>query len=340
MLPVFVGALTLPLAASAHEVYVLDHATVLRDIAAQSPNPLTAYAGNEIDFFFWGAVSVATTLAVLFASLYRRVESRFDSLVYRLKRLAHPMVRVTCSVCLIASGYYGALFGPELPFEPLFGSLSFFLQLAFVAGGAMVLVGLFTRYIAALLLALYLFAAIEDGLYLLTYANYIGMFLLLLILGSGIWSLDWRYRFARLPHALSQLARRFDHIAFPVMRVFFGFGLIYASVYAKFLHSQLALDVVARYHLTDYFPFDPLFIVLGALIIEFLAGLFLVIGFEIRWTSLFLLFWLTLSLLYFGEAAWPHLILFGLGLAIFFHGYDRYSLEGIFLKKHKLEPVL
>ena len=332
--------LTLPLVASAHEVYVLDQTTVLRDVAAQSPNPFTAYTGNEADFFFWGTVSLATTLAVLFASLYRRIESRFDSVVRRLKRLAHPMARVTCGVCLIASGYYGALFGPELPLGQLFGFSGSLLQLVFIAGGALILIGLYTRHVAAILLVLYLFAAKEGGWYLLTYASYLGMFLFLLILGSGIWSVERTYGLKTLPHMVSRFMHRFDHFAFPLMRMLFGIGVVYASVYAKFLHSQLALDVVTQYHLTNYFPFDPLFIVLGALIIEFLAGLFLIIGFEIRWTCLFLLFWLTLSLFYFGEAVWPHLVLFGLGLAIFFHGYDRYSLEGIFFKKRKLEPVL
>jgi hypothetical protein len=66
----------------------------------------------------------------------------------------------------------------------------------------------------------------------------------------------------------------------------------------------------------------------------------LILGIEIRWTAIFVLFWLTLSLLYFGEAAWPHLVLFGLGIALFLHGYDRYSLEGQFLKKAHTEPVL
>ena len=83
-----------------------------------------------------------------------------------------------------------------------------------------------------------------------------------------------------------------------------------------------------------------MFIVLGALIIEFLAGLMLVLGVAIRWTGLFLLFWLTLSLLYFQEAVWPHIILFGLGIAIFCHGYDSFSLEGLWLKKRGREPLL
>jgi hypothetical protein len=43
--------------------------------------------------------------------------------------------------------------------------------------------------------------------------------------------------------------------------------------------------------------------------------------------------------MYFQELIWPHGILFGLAIALFLHGYDRYSLEGFFLKKGKREPV-
>jgi uncharacterized membrane protein YphA (DoxX/SURF4 family) len=331
---------TIPSFASAHEAYVLDHATILRDIATTSPNPFTAYTGNEFDFFFWGAISAITVLAILFSSFFHSFEQKLTPLFFRLKRLAHPMVRLTCGVCLIASGLFASLFGPELPFSDIFGSGAMLMQTIFVGLGILVLLGLYTRYVAMVMLGFFAYAVSVDGSYLLTYANYFGEFLLLLILGSGRWSLDRSFALGHLPDGLRYAAHQMEHLAFPLMRVFFGFSVMYAAIFAKFIHSQLALDVVTRYHLSTYFPFDPLFVVLGALIIEFLAGLFLIIGFEIRWVCLFLIFWLTLSLLYFGEAVWPHLVLFGLGLALFFHGYDRYSLEGYFLKKHGAEPVL
>ena len=96
----------------------------------------------------------------------------------------------------------------------------------------------------------------------------------------------------------------------------------------------------STYNLTQYFPFDPLFIVLGAGIIEFLAGVFIIVGFEIRHTVLFLLFWLTLSLLFFQESVWPHLVLVGVLVALFMRGYDRYTVEGRFWGTGGREPVL
>src|SRR3989344_5154877 len=317
--------------ASAHEVYVLDTATVAAGMATASPNPFTAYFGNEYDFYFWGFISLVAFSTILCASLFRIFEKALDPVLFHLKRWAHPLVRITVGSCLISFGIAGKLYGTEIDFDNLFGSLSSVMQWLFILGGAATIAGTYVRTVAVFSIAVYAYAASMLGWYVLTYTDHLGASLLLLVLGAGSWSLENLLHRGHLPHSVRGDLQPF---------VPFGFGLMFASVYAKFIHSQLALDVVNQYHLTDYFPFDPLFIVLGALIIEFLAGLFLVIGFEIRWTSLFLLFWLTLSLLYFGEAAWPHLILFGLGLAIFFHGYDRYSLEGIFLKKHKLEPVL
>jgi uncharacterized membrane protein YphA (DoxX/SURF4 family) len=134
-------------------------------------------------------------------------------------------------------------------------------------------------------------------------------------------------------------------LAFPILRVTFGIALIYASAYAKILHNNLALQVASLplaghpYSLAHYFGFEPQFLVLGAAIIELVIGLFFVLGIEIRFTSLFLLFWLSLSLWYFGETVWPHIILIGIPLAFILHGYDKYSVEGRLFKKRLREPV-
>jgi hypothetical protein len=46
-----------------------------------------------------------------------------------------------------------------------------------------------------------------------------------------------------------------------------------------------------------------------------------------RWNILFFVFWVTLSLLYFGEAVWPHTILYGIAATLFLYGYDRFTLQ-------------
>jgi hypothetical protein len=44
--------------------------------------------------------------------------------------------------------------------------------------------------------------------------------------------------------------------------------------------------------------------------------------------------------LFFGEVVWPHIILIGIPIAFFVYGYDRYSVEGYFLKHGDCEPIL
>jgi uncharacterized membrane protein YphA (DoxX/SURF4 family) len=116
-----------------------------------------------------------------------------------------------------------------------------------------------------------------------------------------------------------------------------------ASIYAKVIYGTLALTVVEKYDLTSYWlfsSFSPEFLVLGAAIVEFLCGLLIALGIEIRHTAAFLAFWLVLSLAYFQEMVWPHIILFGLGGAFLLYGYDTYSLEGHYFKHGEREKVL
>lgn len=338
LLPFFLIALALcvamPHGVSAHEVYVLDQSTVARDIAMQSPNPFGAIWDNQFRFFFWGFIAVVTVLTLFFSSLFHVSENSLDHLLAKLKRYAPLVTRVTLGVCLLACAYFQGLFGPELPLQEFAGAGAPFLTLALYAIGSLVLLGLFTRAAALAALVIFGLSIARYGAYMTTYANYLGEMLITLILGGGAWSLDsWRRA------GVSRWAHGLEAYAFLVARVCFGVAVIFAAFYAKFLHSQLALDTITQYHLTTYFPFPPLFIVLGAFIIESLIGLFFIFGIEVRWTAVFFLFWLALSLLYFGEAVWPHLILLGLNLAIIAHGYDRYTVEHWIFRRRKLEPV-
>src|SRR3989338_2370258 len=127
--------------------------------------------------------------------------------------------------------------------------------------------------------------------------------------------MGWHERFHSLYHRFTD---RLKPLAFPILRICFGVSLIYASLYAKVLHNNLALQVASlplaghEYSLAQYLGFEPQFLVLGAAIVEILIGLFFVLGIEIRFTSLFLLFWLSLSLLYFSDTVSPHIILIGI----------------------------
>ena len=330
--------LLVPGITSAHEVYVLDRASIDSAMAAVSPNPFMAYFGNESDFVLWGIISFVVFSTVLAASLFHVFEKRLGSFLRSLKKYAVPVARITVGLCFIAFAVAGRLYGSELTLSHVFGSGAMLMQIVLLLLGVGATLGYRTRLVGLGMLIVYGLAFWSVGSYILTYTDFLGAALLITILGGGLYSLDGMLGI-HAPRALTSFTNSLEPYAFALLRMCFGWGVLYASVYAKFIHSQLALEVVIQYDLTRFFPFDPLFVVLGALIIEFIAGAMVFFGIALRWTLIFLAFWLTLSLIYFQELIWPHGILFGLAIALFMHGYDRYSLEGFFMKRKGREPV-
>lgn len=327
--------------ASAHEAYVLNSATIQYDVSHASPDPFSLIATNSMQFFLATMIGIILVVGVFLISISRRAETALEPVLMKAKRWAPFIARLTLGLSLIAAAYYHALFGPEIPFASLVGSHAGLLQIILYILGILIVVGLWVRESAFVALVIFILSVIVYKMYMLTYLNYLGEIIINMILGGGAWSLDY-YRHAHTPPSqwLRRMKELFEPYAFPALRVLFGISALYASWYAKLFHSSLALDTVTQYHLTNYFHFSALFVVLGALIVEILIGIFFILGIEIRFTALFFLMFLTLSLFYFGEVVWPHLILLGVNLAFIFHGYDHYSLEGRYFKQRHREPVL
>lgn len=321
-----IAILGMPIIASAHEVYVLTPDEVSQAITMTSPNPLTAIPEHESQFLFWGALISIGILITLAVSDARWSENKFDPLLIKLKKFAPLLGRLTFGIAFIASGYFGDFFGPELPAAHLLGMsgatvLSWILMIA----GLLICLGFRTRIMAAIGLVVFAITAVNYQWYMLTYVNYLGEILLFLILGGGLWSLD--HHFARKKKKKEPKWRfQLEEMSFFILRILFGFSLFFASFYAKFLHSNLALNTVSDYHLTNYFHFTPLFLVLGAFLVEVLIGACFFFGFQIRLASIVFTIFLTLSICFFGEAVWPHIILFGVNFALFAHGYDKYTV--------------
>ena len=330
----------LPSLTGAHEVYVLDDETIAAALATESLNPFNAYVGNEYEFYFWGFVSLVVVTTILFASIFHLFEKQLYPLMSFLKRVAHPLVRLTVSATLIVFGWYGVLYGPELPLAALYGSAAGIMQALLIVLGIAILIGAYTRAAALIAILVYFSAVAAGGWYVFSYVDHLGAYLLLGLMGSGAWALDSRWHAGRLLSALHSFLEKLRPLAFPLLRMSFGLAIMLAAIYAKYVHSELAEQVVIQYDLTRFFPFDPLFVVLGAFIIEFLAGLMMFVGVAVRWTALFLAFWLTVGHIFTEEEWWVHLILYGIAVAIFCHGYDRWSLEGRYLRRSGGEPVL
>ncbi len=302
-----------------------------------SPNPFTAIPAHAGLFLGWAVGILIVLLITWRISLWKGLQRKVTPALFRIKKYAPIIERVTISLSLIASGYYQALFGPELPLSFIAPGFGHLLAIVLIVAGVLVLFGFLTRLVGLALGLIYILALGRDGVYLVSYLNYFGTALLLLTLGGGLFSLDKYIKSKKGKWvAISEVA---EARAFFVLRVLYGTSLIFAAYYAKVVHSNLALDTIADYHLTNYFPFEPLFLVMGAACVEFSIGLFILLGFQIRIATLVFTGFLTASIIFFGESVWPHIILFGLNVAIFVHGYDKYTL----MKKispDELEPVL
>ena len=341
----FLVSLIAPLAASAHEVYVLTPEQVARATAAPAFDMWSVMMTNSGQFIMWGFVAALTIFVVFGISVIRPLERSLEPYFAKMRPFASTVARVTVGVGFLAGSLFQATYGPELPLST-YGGDAPLVSLVLAMIGTLLIIGFWARGAAVVALLIFALGWYLHGSYMLTYTNYLGEIIVLLLIGSHRGSVHslmrWKERFHPSYHAITDHLRQ---LAFPILRVCFGVSLLYASLYAKVIHNNLALQVASMqlaghaHPLAYYFGFQPYFMVLGAAIVEIVIGMFFVLGLEIRFTSLFLLFWLSLSLWFFGETVWPHIILIGIPIAFIMHGYDKYSLEGRIFKKRGREPV-
>lgn len=340
--PGLLAILALPFVASAHEVYVLPPEVVAQALSEPPFSEWEVLVSNLNLFMLWALIAIMVVTAMFLASISRWLERLMDPLLAKLPPYAPVITRVTIGISFLAAAAANALFGPELPLIDTFGGYSSLVQVALVLIGIMITLGFYTRIAALAGIALFVFEVVVHGSYMLTYLNYFGELVLLVVLGAhGLAFHHAGHDRLSAPKWLLKFKEQIAPLAVLLLRVSFGISLLYASLYAKILHNNLALAVTVQYpDIVTFFGFEPHFLVLGTAIIEVVLALFFILGIEIRFTSLFVLFWLSLSLWYFGEAVWPHIILIGIPVAFICYGYDRYSLEGYFFKRDGREPVL
>ena len=342
------AVIAIPWVVSAHEVYVLSSSQINQALAMPSFNLWTEIVSHLSQFGFWAFIGILLVFGIFWISTMRFLERRLDPFFLKIRPYATFIARLTIGLSFLAAAFYQAIYGPELPLVANFGPYAGPITLLLVLIGLAISLGFYVRLAALVALLMYTALAYEHGLYMLTYVNYLGEIIVLLILGAHNFSLDRLFSRAKMSSSnqitffawTKRLGAYLKPRSFAILRVLFGTALIYASVYAKILHNGLALLTVEQYHLDKLLGFEPHFLIMGGAIVEILIGLFFILGIEIRFTSLFLLFWLSLSLWFFGEVVWPHLILIGIPIAYVFYGYDDYSVEGYFFRNKKYEPVL
>lgn len=355
------AAFALPFLASAHEVYVLTQSEIQSDVDGPRFTWWSVVSADMHHFMFWAFLSILAVLLVFGISILRPVERSLMPVMDRLKRYAPAIARVTVGVSFLApaTSYFlpflvhppAAAYGPELPLATIWGAYTPEVSAVLAVMGLLITFGIFARVTAFVALCFFALNVYFHGSYMLTYTNYLGEIIVLLLMGAHGGAKHAHVRMGAWQERMARFAHKARPYAFLILRVCFGISLFYASFYAKFLHDDLALDVASgtgilptvvthAYTVAQALGFEPHFLVVGAGIIEFVIAFFFMLGIEIRFTSLFLEVWLALSLWYFGEVVWPHVILIGIPIAFIFYGYDKYSVEGWLFKKRKMEPVL
>ncbi len=320
----------------AHEVYVLTPEEIKLDKQKLPRIRLldALNSGHNVLIFIIATLVIAALIALGLWLKSKPPLQRLGRLIDRAGVVAPDIIRLVFGFALISSSIRGTLFGPELPLSSIpHGNL---LKPIMLVIGTAIMLGFATKLASAIALAIWLFALLSVGWYILTYTNYLGEALATIFFPLQLFSIDrLLYKFKLLPKALGNFH---PELSMPAARVFFGFALLFTAINIKILQPVLTLDTVNRYDLTRVFPFQPLFVVLGAGLVEILIALLYMAGLLRRAVTIVFLVFLIASVLFFKEAVWPHYLLIALGIGIFLHEPDKYALDK-YLFPYRAKPL-
>lgn len=313
--------MVLPTFKFAHEVYVLTPSQITGDKHHHQDFFADLHSAHNVKLLLAYSVATLAVMALLVWLKTKRPLQKLGQMIDKAGRFAPDIIRVVFGLSLILSAKHNALFGPELPLSSF--PQGAFIKWALYIFGSLLILGLATRIISILAIVVYVAAFWSRGWYMLTYINYFGEALALVLVPFQAFSVDGLInRFRRLPGKFTK-----PNFALPATRIFFGFSLLYAAINIKVLNPSVSLDVVQRYRLTDYFHFDPIMIVFGAAMVEILIAVLYMAGLLQRVNTVVFITFITLSLFYFKESVWPHYMLIGLAIGIFLDKPDRFSLD-------------
>lgn len=309
--------------AFAHEAYVLTRSEFQTGLTIFAQNPLAPlldprYIGMSIIITF--CIVAAYALNFLWAAT--KQAATLDKFIKKAHVIGPLVIRLAISSSFFYAAYANAILGPELSLALIPGG-QIIRFLLFVLS-TMIFFGFFTELAAALGLLIFFYVTLTFQSYMITYANYFGELIVLLLFGSRFFSLDLLF-FGKNAWFGFFEKRRFLEI--PIVRMLYGIALIYAGWTIKFIHQGLSVQVYNQYHLINFFHAPAEFIAAGAGLSEIAIGTFILFGFAQRLTTLISLFFITLSILYFREMLWPHLMLYGISFSIIINSADRFTID-------------
>ena len=309
--------------AFAHEAYVLTHQEFSQGLASNTPHPLAPFFDPQ-----YIQISAIITICVVVAYILVIVWSTtsfalfLDKAIRKATVIGPLIIRLAISASFFYAAQANAVLGPELTLVGIPGGIAIRFLLFVIA--LMVLSGIFVEVAAFVGLLIFIYITKFYGLYMITYANYLGELLVLFFFGSRFLSFD-RYFFGK--KAWFQKLEKLRNIETPLVRILYGIALMYAGWTIKFQHQELSVMVYNQYHLKDFFHAQASFIASGAGLSEIAIGLFISLGFAMRFTILISLFFITLSILYFREMLWPHFMLYGISFSLLINSADTFTID-------------
>jgi NADH dehydrogenase FAD-containing subunit/uncharacterized membrane protein YphA (DoxX/SURF4 family) len=286
----------------------------------------------------WSAANVTLILMFLLFTVgwvrlgYTGARELFPDLQVRLASygdLVAPILRF-CVAWMLLSAAFGTeprvgvapfssptLFAPDMELRLLAPAWAW-LRWAEVVIAFALLVGVYVRFFAALLLMLALLGSWLFGMTMLSYAGALmGTCIYLLMQGPG------RY-FLPLPVAplfagpQSWLASQPRQRAQAIMRVLTGMTILYLGFYYKVLQPNLMVGIIKTYHVPILSSAPETFTLVMALV-EVTAGILIIAGILLRPLSLFFLFAFFSFAALLPEGYMAHVLFYGVMLSLLFN---------------------
>lgn len=320
---VTIGYFLFPQLAFAHEAYVLTRQEFQQGLQMTTANPFAGLidpAHVGLFLFISFCVALSYLLAIVWATT--PWAGILDKFIRKANLIGPLIIRVAISASFFYAAQSNSILGPELSLNPVAGGM--LIRILLFAIAIMVFFGVFVELAGFIGLIIFLYITKYYGWYMLTYLNYLAELIVLFVFGSAFLSID-RYIFGK--KIWFKKLEKFRTLETPLIRMMYGLALLYAGWNIKFQHQNLSIDVYNQYHLKDFFHASAQFIAAGAGLSELLIGLFILVGFAMRWTILISLFFITISLLYFHELIWPHLMLYGISFSLLINSADFLTID-------------
>lgn len=313
--------------AFAHEAYVLTQQEFTHGLHVSTQNPFAGLfdpQSAQVSLFITFFIILLYAISLFLATT--SLAAVFDRFVKRAQIIGPLVIRFAISSSFFYAALSSSILGPELSLSSIPGGqlirfLLFLLSL-------MIFFGFLTEVAAALGLLLFTYVSTFYGWYMVTYANYFGELLVLVLFGSRFFSFDLFF-FGK--KTLLKFLQKYRTWEVPIVRMLYGVALIYAGWTIKFAHQSLSIAVYYQYHLQNFFHAKATFIAAGAGLSEILIGMFILFGFAQRLTVVISLIFITLSLFYFREMLWPHFMLYGISFSLFINASDFLTLDHVLI---------